>query len=166
MAPPVTAVLAVQTQDYRGRVRRASAEVRRFEDRLLNMNRQPGVVVRMPIRGASSKINRKSELAREMRGYVEDELKRAFDLSQMLVPVDTGFLSNTGRMTRVQLRGQTEVSGRIEYSAEYALWVHERVDLAHAAPTQAKFLSEAMRVVGEGRALQRASRRLQRFLAT
>lgn len=38
-----------------------------------------------------------------------------------------------------------QVSGVVGYTAEYAIFVHERLDLHHEPPTQAKFLEQPLR---------------------
>jgi hypothetical protein len=61
--------------------------------------------------------------------------------SQIICPVDTGALRNSARTTTVLKKGQYETT--VTYSTTYAIFVHERLDLAHRPPTQAKFLETA-----------------------
>ena len=68
-------------------------------------------------------------------------------MSQTFVPVKTGDLKASGFIvTRSSARG---ASGTVGYAAAsspfYAAFVHERLDLKHKAPTQAKFLEEAVK---------------------
>lgn len=72
--------------------------------------------------------------------------------SQKLVPVDTGQLKASGHVevTGVGLAAQALVV----YDAPHAFIVHERLDVFHAPPTQAKYLSAAVpRVRGSMTAL-------------
>lgn len=65
----------------------------------------------------------------------EDLAKAIYNESQTLVPVDTGRLKRSG-----EIRQRTN-SISILYTAPYAIWVHERVELSHDNG-QAKFLEE------------------------
>lgn len=63
--------------------------------------------------------------------------------SQELVPVDTERLKKSGR---VEVKGTgLNTEARVVYDAPYAVYVHERLDQAHEPPTQAKFVTEAIR---------------------
>ena len=73
-------------------------------------------------------------------------LQPIYDKSQIYVPVLTGDLKISGFITTSKTsRGAT---GAIGYGAAgdpfYAIWVHERLDLKHESPTQAKFLEAAV----------------------
>lgn len=77
---------------------------------------------------------------------VREGLQPIYDESQVLVPVDTGRLKASGFIqTRRTSRG---VSGVVGYAPgsnpPYAAIVHERLDLNHESPTQAKFLEVAV----------------------
>jgi hypothetical protein len=56
---------------------------------------------------------------------------RLMKYSQELVPIETGNLSNSGFVTSVVSSGRTIVL--VGYSADYAPYVHERLDTAHGA---------------------------------
>lgn len=58
--------------------------------------------------------------------------------SQLLVPVDTGFLKSTGKVVKNSIGTYSVV-----YTAPYAVYVHEIIDNRHNFPTQAKFLEDA-----------------------
>lgn len=77
---------------------------------------------------------------------VEYGMKPIWDLSRKYVPVDTGRLQASGQFV-VQERGG-KIEAAISYGKggepEYAIYVHERLDQAHAAPTRAKFLQAAV----------------------
>ncbi len=74
-------------------------------------------------------------------------LQPIFDESQRLVPVDTGDLKLSGFIeVRTTKSGITSAGiGYGRYGKPfYTVFVHERVDLRHAPPTQAKFLEAAV----------------------
>lgn len=59
----------------------------------------------------------------EARKRVNRVVRRTFNRSQVLVPVDTGNLRATGRMVLGRARGAL-IIGSIEYTARYAAAVH------------------------------------------
>lgn len=73
---------------------------------------------------------------------LDDALRPTFEKSQELVPVRTGSLKESGFL--VVERSGTEIKAEMGYAKggepDYAVFVHERTDLNHAHPTQAKFL--------------------------
>lgn len=73
-------------------------------------------------------------------------LRPIYDDSQILVPVKTGDLKRSG-FVEVRRRGKV-IEGVVGYARSekphYAIFVHERLDLFHQPPTQAKFLEEAV----------------------
>ncbi len=73
-------------------------------------------------------------------------LKPIFDESQRLVPVDRGGLKASGFIeVRKTATGSTAAIGYARYGRpHYAGFVHERLDIPHAPPTQAKFLETAV----------------------
>lgn len=74
-----------------------------------------------------------------------------FDLSQTLVPVDTGALKLSGRKSSPRkVRAQDAFYSTISYgggSVDYAATVHERLDYYHEPPTSAKYLERPLRFV-------------------
>ena len=78
---------------------------------------------------------------------IEYGLRPIYDESQILVPVKTGQLKGSG-FIEVK-RGARGVQGVVGYgkagNPDYAVFVHERMDLHHESPTQAKFLEEAVK---------------------
>lgn len=66
--------------------------------------------------------------------------------SNFYVPVDTEALKKSGRVEKsgsgMGARAEVVYGGE---DAPYALYVHENMQAAHAAPTQAKFLERATR---------------------
>lgn len=77
-------------------------------------------------------------------------LEPIYDESQRLVPVDTGDLKRSGFVgVRTRTRAHTVVLGYGIYGRpHYAAMVHERLDFRHAAPTQAKYLEQAIATKG------------------
>lgn len=75
-----------------------------------------------------------------------EALRPTFDKSQILVPVDTGALKESGYLEARQQRGHSQVEigyGRAG-QPEYTVFVHENLDVAHQPPTQAKFLQDPL----------------------
>ncbi len=77
---------------------------------------------------------------------IHDAMIPVFEESQRLVPVDKGPLKASGFLDVGVEAGKPTV--RIGYGAggfpSYAIAVHERTDLHHESPTQAKFLEAAL----------------------
>lgn len=73
-------------------------------------------------------------------------LQPIYDKSQIYVPVLTGDLKASGFI--VTSKTSRGASGAVVYGTAndpfYAIWVHERLDLNHKSPTQAKFLEAAV----------------------
>ena len=63
--------------------------------------------------------------------------------SQKIVPIDTGNLRRSA-FTREQGAG-FDIVVTVGYTASYAIYVHERVELRHAPGKQAKFLEHPLR---------------------
>lgn len=79
---------------------------------------------------------------REMAKALRAETDAIFRRSQMLTPVDTGALRASGKVEQTG-----SMAFEISYggsAAPYALYVHEIMTNAHAAPTQAKFLEQPL----------------------
>jgi hypothetical protein len=64
--------------------------------------------------------------------------------AQVLAPVETGALKASGRAEPPVVSGD-DVEQVVGFNTPYAWFVHERLDLRHAEPTQAKYLETAMR---------------------
>ncbi len=78
---------------------------------------------------------------------VREGLFLIFETSQMLVPVDTSKLKDSGYIdVEVSPKGHS-VTGTVGYGENgvphYTLLVHEDLSMPHTSPTQAKFLEEA-----------------------
>lgn len=67
-----------------------------------------------------------------------------YELSQVYVPVDTGHLKASGH---VEYNGKFGLAAAyaVVYEAKYAIYVHERTDIPHKAPTSSKYLERAAR---------------------
>lgn len=67
-----------------------------------------------------------------------------FEESQVLVPVSTGDLKNSGYVELTSFRGTPTVE--IGYAKGgnpwYAMYIHEMINIPHKPPTQAKFLEK------------------------
>lgn len=72
---------------------------------------------------------------------LEIEAQSILNDSLPLVPVDTGFLRQSGAVLPAAVSGST-VSVVVGYGAEYAIWVHENLE-AHHNVGQSKFLEVA-----------------------
>lgn len=73
---------------------------------------------------------------------LDKALRPTFDKSQVRVPKDTGELKASGFL-EVKKKGkvvQADMGYGLAGKPFYAVYVHERTDVAHAAPTTAKFL--------------------------
>jgi hypothetical protein len=88
-----------------------------------------------------------SQMIDEVPDLVEkalfEEATIVLNMSQELVPVDTGRLRNTGRVTVEKV--PNGFSAAITYSTDYAIYVHEDLTKYHKFPTQAKFLEQPAR---------------------
>lgn len=74
-------------------------------------------------------------------------LQPIFDESQVLVPKDTGALKDSGYLEIVSnSRGdqRVEMGYGKNGSPDYAVYVHEMVQIPHRPPTQAKFLEKPL----------------------
>jgi len=74
-------------------------------------------------------------------------MTKIFEESQELVPVKTGALRDSGQLITNEVAGQNKEQVSIQYGndiVDYAVYVHEELQNAHAAPTQAKYLETPM----------------------
>lgn len=96
-----------------------------------------------------------------------DAMEPIFEASQRLTPVDTGELIASGYLESTG----TKKAPRIEIGygrgghPSYTVFVHERTDIMHVAPTQAKFLEEPLKA-GMGNLFIRVAKGYQQFMAT
>jgi len=75
-----------------------------------------------------------------------EALEPTFQLSQVYVPVKTGKLKASGYLRKVGIgkNARAAIGYGLHNSPHYALIVHERTDIPHRDPTQAKFLERAI----------------------
>jgi hypothetical protein len=87
---------------------------------------------------------------RHMEGASADiaveALRPTFDKSQMYCPVDGGDLKASGYLESRLFRGHAvaEIGYGKGGNPDYAIYVHERTDLKHKAPSRSKFLQDAV----------------------
>lgn len=93
------------------------------------------------IRQAMRKLTKSTERRTEEASYAA--AVRIYQLSQVYVPVKTGFLKSTGRVEK-EGKGFQRVC-LVVYETPYAGYVHENLTAYHAPPTQAKYLETAAR---------------------
>lgn len=78
---------------------------------------------------------------------VREGLFPIWEVSQMLVPVDTGDLKASGFIDIHVSPKARSIKGTVGYGKNgfpfYTLIVHENLEFAHESPTRAKFLEEA-----------------------
>lgn len=82
------------------------------------------------------RMGAESRVARGTRSY----LKKVFEVSQYLVPKETGRLAASGHIQEEAAPGYVQQG--IVYDTRYAIYVHEDLSKKHLEPTQAKFLEE------------------------
>jgi|GEM_PF-4337343 len=88
---------------------------------------------------------KKADAAATIAEVLQKNADIIFARSQILVPVDTTALKASGKVS-VTGRG-TGAKLEVSYgggSVYYAVYVHESVEIPHAPPTVAKFLSKAV----------------------
>lgn len=73
-------------------------------------------------------------------------LQPMFDLSQEYVPVRGGTLKESGYLEIVERGGRpfVEIGYAKGGSPDYAVYVHEMIEIPHTAPTRSKFLEHAV----------------------
>jgi hypothetical protein len=99
-----------------------------------------------------------------------EEAQMIFDESQRLVPVQYGALRSTGTIDGPKVTGNG-VEVEIGYGGPasggedvgYALYVHERLDVTHDTPTQAKYLEGPVAAAVPGMA-GRIGERMERWM--
>jgi hypothetical protein len=73
----------------------------------------------------------------------DEVIEKVYRESQQLVPVATGALRDSGRVTKKPIGASGFPETAVEYGNEnvtYAVYVHENLEVEHKAPTQAKYL--------------------------
>jgi hypothetical protein len=104
-----------------------------------------GPLITMSIEGLDTVLERLEDMYGDMNEEVlevtADELGAVLDASREIVPYDTGALHDSGFMN-VEETGDGRIEGTVGYNMPYAVYVHERLDVYHEPPTQAKFLEQ------------------------
>jgi len=78
-----------------------------------------------------------------VRDTIEEVVEKVFDESQLLVPVNTGALRDSGEIIEDEYSMDgTFTSAYVSYGEglDYAVKVHEDLDMRHDEPTRAKYL--------------------------
>ena len=101
--------------------------------------------IKVDLKGITNLKGTSKEMHPAMKGSFSESMKKVFEESQYLVPVDTGALKESGRLiTNVpDEEDEHKAAVAIEYGNElvtYAMIVHEDLQYQHTSPTQAKFL--------------------------
>ena len=65
--------------------------------------------------------------------------------AQQITPVETGALQASGTAQPAAIEADGNIRAQIGFDTDYAAAVHERLDVKHEAPGQAKFLETAIR---------------------
>lgn len=103
----------------------------------------------MKLKGEGKLIKALKELRHKPGPYRKALMKfllRVERNSAKRVPVDTGKLRSSGLgNANVYKSDAYGAEGSVYYSANYALHVHERTDIKHKPPTEAKFLENAVK---------------------
>lgn len=150
----VEAIMEVATTRFIPKIQDSARTLNMFEETLESLERVPRTRVIMPIKNASKTLNRASNVRKAISPMLAATAKESMAEALILVPKDTGRLSQSGKMNMrpfapARFRLQVKMTfgdhkhinpkhGR--RTREYAIYVHERVELKHDPPTMAKFL--------------------------
>ncbi len=94
-------------------------------------------------------------------GFEEGVTKAAWDLYDKaleIVPIETGKLWLSGKVV-IEGKG-FETVGHVIFDAEYAIWVHERLDLAHGKVYNIKYAED----IAAGRKILKRPQEQAKFL--
>lgn len=86
----------------------------------------------------------KKQGGKALRSSLEEGARIIYEMALYYCPIETGLLRSYS-LIELPEGDEERFVIRIVFYAPYALYVHERVELNHAAPTQAKFLERAVR---------------------
>ena len=91
-------------------------------------------------------LKRFKKIPDQMGKRVEEGLLAASNYllrkSKQQVPIDTSNLKASGRVDPVKRKKGYVSAYAVHYTAAYAIFVHERLELKHRPPTKAKFLED------------------------
>jgi hypothetical protein len=113
------------------------------------MAKNPFIKVRIDPKSIPDKQLLKSSVNKKIAQAINKEMQKVFLESQVLVPVNTGALKESGVFIPAQEMVPDGEMPRayINYGNEevdYAVYVHEELENAHEAPTQAKYLEQPL----------------------
>jgi hypothetical protein len=77
------------------------------------------------------------------KGFEEGIIKSAYFVLRKaleIVPTESGYLASTGNV--VWTGSGFRTNAKVVFTAEYSIWVHERLDLAHGAEYNRKYAEE------------------------
>ena len=84
------------------------------------------------------------EILTDAEAAVDEFCAHVLTESLVICPIEHGDLRASGKLSLPQTQNGV-VSQNISFSSDYAIYVHERLDLRHDPPTQAKFLETSVR---------------------
>jgi len=84
------------------------------------------------------------EMLTDAEAAVDEFCAHVLTESEVICPIKWGNLRSSGKLSTPQTQNGV-VSQTISFSSDYAIFVHERLDLRHQPPTQAKFLETSIR---------------------
>jgi hypothetical protein len=102
----------------------ASADIKRFMERMKQADRQT----------KAKALRRTDQFANHVLGDAQE-----------ITPVETGALQASGTAQPAVIEANGNIKAEIGFNTEYAAAVHERLDVHHEAPGQAKYLATALK---------------------
>lgn len=112
--------------------------------------------IRIEVKGvdkAMAKLSRLGPKVRQaLRAALYQEAEAIMGASKEIVPVDTSALKTSGHVRPPEEQGGaiTVTLGYGGPAAPYAIYVHERLDVRHKPPTQAKYLEQPAKEAATG----------------
>jgi len=79
-----------------------------------------------------------------IKDALDEYAEKVLAESQTLVPVETGNLRDSGEIDYIDVGGGNFPQVAITYTADYALYIHEDLQLNHPNGGQAKYLEQPM----------------------
>lgn len=142
VAPAVSGPSSVPTR----RLGRTDSGIEGVDELLRRMERMPRVALEA------------------LRQAMRQELEAVLGLAKKKAPVDSGRLRASGYVTEPEIKNDVVLNGEVGFSAEYAVYVHERTELRHVVG-EAKFLEKAINERSKGYAERLAARTRKLFEA-
>jgi hypothetical protein len=97
-----------------------------------------------------------------LKQAMRQELEAVLSLAKKKAPVDSGRLRASGYVTPPEIEGGVVLNGEVGFSAEYAVYVHEKTEARHVVG-EAKFLEKAINERSKGYAERLAARTRKLF---